>query len=467
MAGLDGVVGARRRRRRPRPPPPARRGGRRADRPPRQQRERARPQPAAGAGELSARGAAQRLRGQRVRPARPRPARPPAFRRGRAGRQRHLRRRRRGLRDWGGYGSSKAALVQLTAVLAAENPTLRVYAVDPGDMRTQMQQEAFPGEDISDRPPPEESVPGLLDADRGRPPERALSGPRPGRRASHERACVRAARPPGGARAARSSRPRARRRPPACRRSRRRARSSTAAFAICRGSSLRAICSSSTRRRPFRRRFRRRAPTGRRSSCGSRRPRPAGIRPLLDRGAPPRQRAVRGAASRRATGAPGRRNGARSSRRTPPRGSGSRASIYPGRSRPTSPSTGTRFGTATCRDRWPLSAYQNVYAAEAGSAEMPSAGRPFTPELITRLVAGGVLVAPITLHTGVSSQERDEPPYPERFRVPRAHGETGERRPRVGRAGDRRRDDRRSRPRDGRRSPTAGSRPARDGRTSS
>jgi NAD(P)-dependent dehydrogenase (short-subunit alcohol dehydrogenase family) len=63
---------------------------------------------------------------------------------------------------WGGYGSSKAALDQLSAVLAAERPDLRVYAVDPGDMRTQMHQEAFPGEDISDRPPPEESVPGLL-----------------------------------------------------------------------------------------------------------------------------------------------------------------------------------------------------------------------------------------------------------------------------------------------------------------
>ena len=63
---------------------------------------------------------------------------------------------------WGGYGSSKAALEQLTAILAAEQPSLRVYAVDPGDMRTQMHQEAFPGEDISDRPPPEESVPGLL-----------------------------------------------------------------------------------------------------------------------------------------------------------------------------------------------------------------------------------------------------------------------------------------------------------------
>jgi NAD(P)-dependent dehydrogenase (short-subunit alcohol dehydrogenase family) len=63
---------------------------------------------------------------------------------------------------WGGYGSSKAALEQVTAILAAEHPELRVYAVDPGDMRTRMHQEAFPGEDISDRPPPEESVPGLL-----------------------------------------------------------------------------------------------------------------------------------------------------------------------------------------------------------------------------------------------------------------------------------------------------------------
>jgi NAD(P)-dependent dehydrogenase (short-subunit alcohol dehydrogenase family) len=63
---------------------------------------------------------------------------------------------------WGGYGSSKAALEQLTAILAAEHAGLRVYWVDPGDMNTQMHQDAFPGEDISDRPPPEESVPGLL-----------------------------------------------------------------------------------------------------------------------------------------------------------------------------------------------------------------------------------------------------------------------------------------------------------------
>jgi NAD(P)-dependent dehydrogenase (short-subunit alcohol dehydrogenase family) len=63
---------------------------------------------------------------------------------------------------WGGYGSSKAALDQLTAVLAAEQPDLRVYAVDPGDMNTAMHQRAFPGEDISDRPLPEAVVPALL-----------------------------------------------------------------------------------------------------------------------------------------------------------------------------------------------------------------------------------------------------------------------------------------------------------------
>jgi NAD(P)-dependent dehydrogenase (short-subunit alcohol dehydrogenase family) len=62
---------------------------------------------------------------------------------------------------WGGYGSSKAALEHVFAVLAAERPDLRVHRVDPGDMNTRMQQEAFPGEDVSDRAPPEDSVPGL------------------------------------------------------------------------------------------------------------------------------------------------------------------------------------------------------------------------------------------------------------------------------------------------------------------
>ena len=96
---------------------------------------------------------------------------------------------------------------------------------------------------------------------------------------------------------------------------------------------------------------------------------------------------------------------------------------------------------------------------------MPSAGRPFTAELITRLVAGGVLVAPIVLHTGVSSQERHERPYPERYRVPAqtarlvnaVHAWGG----RVIADGH----DGRPRARDGRRGRTASSRPARAGRT--
>jgi S-adenosylmethionine:tRNA ribosyltransferase-isomerase len=69
---------------------------------------------------------------------------------------------------------------------------------------------------------------------------------------------------------------------------------------------------------------------------------------------------------------------------------------------------------------WPLGAYQNAYALEPGSAEMPSAGRPFTPELLTALLARGTQVAPITLHAGVSSPERGEPPYAEHYRVPAA-----------------------------------------------
>ena len=63
---------------------------------------------------------------------------------------------------WGGYGSSKAALEQLGNILGAEEPDVHVYTFDPGDMRTQMHQEAFPGEDISDRPEPETVVPALL-----------------------------------------------------------------------------------------------------------------------------------------------------------------------------------------------------------------------------------------------------------------------------------------------------------------
>jgi S-adenosylmethionine:tRNA ribosyltransferase-isomerase len=75
-----------------------------------------------------------------------------------------------------------------------------------------------------------------------------------------------------------------------------------------------------------------------------------------------------------------------------------------------------RYGYAA--GHWPLEAYQNVYATTPGSAEMPSAGRPFSTELIARLAARGILIAPLVLHAGVSSPERHEPPFPEYFEVP-------------------------------------------------
>jgi S-adenosylmethionine:tRNA ribosyltransferase-isomerase len=81
-----------------------------------------------------------------------------------------------------------------------------------------------------------------------------------------------------------------------------------------------------------------------------------------------------------------------------------------------------RYGTTDTA--WPIADYQTVFAAPTphpiglGSAEMPSAGRPFTPELVARLIAAGVVFAPITLHTGVSSLEAHEPPYAERYQVP-------------------------------------------------
>jgi len=87
-----------------------------------------------------------------------------------------------------------------------------------------------------------------------------------------------------------------------------------------------------------------------------------------------------------------------------------------------------RFGTpirySYVPRSWPESMYQTVFATEPGSAEMPSAARPFTPELVTRLISAGIQIAPLLLHTGVSSLEDHEPPYEEYFRVP---GETASR----------------------------------------
>lgn len=79
-------------------------------------------------------------------------------------------------RGWGGYGASKAALDQISKVLASEHPELAIYAFDPGDMRTDMHQAAFPGEDISDRPSPENVVPRLMRLIELRPPSGRYSG---------------------------------------------------------------------------------------------------------------------------------------------------------------------------------------------------------------------------------------------------------------------------------------------------
>ncbi len=99
-------------------------------------------------------------------------------------------------------------------------------------------------------------------------------------------------------------------------------------------------------------------------------------------------------------------------------------------------------------EAWPLDAYQTIFAREPGSAEMPSAGRPFTTELVTELVSRGVLVAPVTLHTGVSSPERGEPPYPERYSVPETTARLVNAVHGLGRSRDRSRHDGRARARD-------------------
>ncbi len=101
-------------------------------------------------------------------------------------------------------------------------------------------------------------------------------------------------------------------------------------------------------------------------------------------------------------------------------GSGERASPSRETSSPTCPRVGRPIRYSYVHTDPPLSAYQTVFAREPGSAEMPSAGRPFTDRLVTDLVTRGVTVAPVLLHTGVSSQDVGEPPQPERFRVPAA-----------------------------------------------
>ena len=322
---------------------------------------------------------------------------------------------------WGGYGSSKAALEQLTAILAAEHPELRVYAVDPGDMRTRMHQEAFPGEDISDRPPPEESVPGLLALIEGDAAERPLPRARdPGGDGRVSALGVRAAERARGARAAGGPRPR-----------RDEVRlmvasrtdeggSSTGRFRDCRSCSRPAICSSSTSRRRCPPRSPAAGADGSASASTSRRARPSSTRA--------------GAwSSCAAPTAPGRRRGRPARRSASP--AAARSSWSPRTRRPPAdarplrrPAEHVEELPAPPRRADPLRLRPRTLAARrptrTSTRRRPAAprcrapGRPFTPELITALLARGILIAPITLHTGVSSPERHEPPFPEHFEVP-------------------------------------------------
>ena len=214
---------------------------------------------------------------------------------------------------------------------------------------------------------------------------------------------------------------------------------------------------TATRARAALRHRRRRTSTRRRaggsSSCAARRRAPyrggrAGERLALPGGAERRARRARTRAARRLWLA--RLDAARAARRA------------------TSRARRTRSATATSRAQWPLDAYQTVYALEPGSAEMPSAGRPFTRRAAhAPRRRAACWSRRSSLHTGVSSPERDEPPYPERYRVPERDRPARQRRARLGRPRDRGRHDGRARARDGRRAGRQRSRPARAGPASS
>ena len=121
----------------------------------------------------------------------------------------------------------------------------------------------------------------------------------------------------------------------------------------------------------------------------------------------------------RCCGCPAAYGCASASRTRPARpGSGARPRCRSRTGWPTCAGTGRRSATPTCTATWPIETLQNVYAAVPGSAEMPSAGRPLSREVLVELMAAGVVVAPLVLHTGVASQESHEPPQPEWLSVP-------------------------------------------------
>ncbi len=374
-----------------------------------------------------------------------------------------------------------------------------MWSVDPGDLRTRMHQEAFPGEDISDRPEPADGGPGPARPDRrrtGRPagsgstsswspsrsgaigdpastglgPGRADGGPvRPGPASTCPPSSRRPPRPRPGACAGTGSGcwwPAARRRPPEpppLHRSARPARGRRRAGGQHVG-------------HPARRR-RRRPADGRAGGLHLSGRLPGGLwmvelrhrpgrRPAASRRHPVARRRPSGTGRPAARRRPGRAAGARGvarPRRRPwrPRagrpgcGCGSPPSSCPSRCSPTWPATAGPSATRYVPQAWPISSYQTVFAEVPGSAEMPSAARPFSAEVITRLVARGVSIAPFVLHCGVSSPEEHEPPAAEWYRVPPTDRRPGQRRPPGGPPGHRRRHDRRAGARDRRRQPAA------------
>ncbi len=355
---------------------------------------------------------------------------------------------------WGGYGASKAALEHLSAVLAAENPEVLIYWVDPGDMRTRMQQDAFPGEDISDRPPPEESIPGFLQLIEGDLPSgRYEAGSSAERRRdvipvsdSHSSPLRRlallltslfgvdadgleftlppnleASEPPEARGASRDS----------------------VRLMVSRGSNHRiehahfsnlpeflepgdllVVNTSGTMNAAIKAQ----REDGLELELHLSTRLPAGIWTAelrLQNGSAtiPFQSAQAGDRLQLA-------GGGRAVIHAPYSCGCDGREVKDGNrlwlvtlELPSAPveyfqQHGFPIRYHYVKKQWPSEYYQTVFATETGSAEMPSAGRAFTAELVTRLVSRGIGIAPLILHTGVASLEEGEPPYEEWYRVP-------------------------------------------------
>ena len=322
---------------------------------------------------------------------------------------------------WGVYGTTKAALDHLGAVLAVEHPELRVLTVDPGDMRTHMHQEAFPGEDISDRPVPEERVPAIVALIEGSEPV----GPLPGR----------------GGRAmttATFTEPLRFDLPPSLE------ATEPPELTLGRRDAVRLMVSRSVDEpvHAHAHELARFLDPGDLVVINTSATVPAAVDAAARGGEfvivhfstelptglwlVELRRPVDGAASQPHDGDFGGTD-----LHLPGRATVHVLGRMPGSARLWVASLDLgepvldylhRWGRAIryhyVPATWPIDAYRNAYATEPGSAEMPSAGRPLTPEVLTSLVARGVGITPLVLHTGVASLEGHEMPYPEHYRVP-------------------------------------------------